>query len=77
MIEKMDLNKDDMINVAELLDLTNILNVNQFEEEIKFMFAPFADKSGTCKSISLIMKTLNKFQLKKLLNKIITNQPTI
>jgi hypothetical protein len=51
MVEKMDLNKDNMINVAELLDLTNLLNINKFEEEIKFMFAPFSDKTGTCKFI--------------------------
>ena len=51
MKEKMDINKDDMINVAELLELANILNINQFDEEIKFMFAPFADKTGTCKSL--------------------------
>lgn len=47
MVEKMDINKDDMINVAELLDLINLLNLNSFENEIKFMFSSFGNKKGT------------------------------
>lgn len=49
MVDKMDLNKDKKINVAELLELIGILNLSQFEEEIKFMFSQFADKTGTGK----------------------------
>lgn len=47
MVEKMDLNKDNEINIAELLDLSSLLNVNRFDKEIKFMFTPFANETGT------------------------------
>lgn len=52
MIDKMDLNNNNKINVAELLDLINLLNLDRFKEEMKFMFNQFSDKSDTGRPLS-------------------------
>lgn len=45
MVEKMDLNGNNRITMAELLELIGLLNLDQFKEEIKFMFEDFSNST--------------------------------